>query len=96
MNMAVTSTDLLTLALNIRGAGALGITELFVKFDELNPDWGTIPLTAEELVVFNRLQETRDAAMALAVLDSVMLPVADRLGLRRTDLAQAARNIHDQ
>ena len=95
MIVAVTSTDLLRLALHIKGADGLGITELFVRFDELNPDWGTIPLTAEELEVFDRLQETRDAAMALAVLDSVLLPVADRLGLRRTDLAQAAR-LHRQ
>jgi hypothetical protein len=94
--MAVTSTDLLRLALDIRGADAAGVTELFVTFDELNPDWGTIPLTGEELTIFQRLRETRDPVTALAVLDSVMLPVAERLGLRRTDLDQATRDFHNR
>lgn len=87
----ITSTDLLRLALDIRGADAAGVTGLFVALDELNPDWGSIPLIAEELEVFQSLRETRDPATALSVLDSVLLPVAGRLRLRRTDLEQAYR-----
>src|ERR1700704_3774434 len=90
----VTSTDLLRLALDIRGADAAGITGLFLALDELNPDWGTIPLTGEELEVFQALRETRNPVTALSVLDAVLLPVAGRLGLRRTDLEQGARGFH--
>ncbi len=87
----VTSTDLVRLALDIRGATAVAVTGLFLAFDGLNPDWGDIPLTREELAIFENLRETRNPQLALKILDSVMLPVAGPLGLRRTDLDQAAR-----
>jgi hypothetical protein len=87
----VTSTDLLRLVLDIRGADAAAITGVFIALDELNPEWGTIPLTGEELEVFQALRETRNPDTALSVLDAVLLPVSARLGLRRIDLQQGAR-----
>ena len=91
--IAITSTDLLRLALDIRGADSAGITRLFLALDELNPDWGSVPLTGEELEVFQALIQTRNPATALSVLDAVLLPVAERLGLRRTDLEKGAPGI---
>ncbi len=92
----ITSTDLVRLALDIRGADSEAVTRLFLAFDELNPDWGTIPLNPEELAIFNSLRETRDARVALEIFDAVVLPVRERLGLFRTDLDLAAREARGQ